>query len=113
MHMFNVWIGTTSISGSVFGRRQQPEVRQSARRCTLAFTPRPLVVDLDGTLIKTDLLLETASQFVLAQPWQTYKLLAWLSQGKSAFKTHLAQNTSIDAAALPYNQELLIWLKQE
>jgi 4-hydroxybenzoate polyprenyltransferase len=77
------------------------------------YTSLPLVVDLDGTLIKTDLLLETASQFVLAQPWQTYKLLAWLSQGKSALKTHLAQNTSIDATALPYNEVLITWLKQE
>jgi hypothetical protein len=31
-------------------------------------SPRPLIVDLDGTLIKTDLLAETASQFVLALP---------------------------------------------
>ena len=79
----------------------------------MTFTLRPLVVDLDGTLIKTDLLLETASQFALAQPWQTYKLLAWLSQGKSALKTHLAQNTSIDATALPYKEALITWLKQE
>ena len=77
------------------------------------YTSLPLVVDLDGTLIKTDLLLETASQFVLAQPWQTYKLLAWLSQGKSALKIHLAQNISIDATALPYNEVLITWLKQE
>lgn len=75
--------------------------------------PHPLVVDLDGTLVKTDLLAETASQFVLAQPLRCFKLLGWLAQGKSALKSHLAQTTSIDASALPYNQELLIWLKQE
>ena len=76
-------------------------------------TPLPLVVDLDGTLVKTDLLLETASQFVLAQPLRCFKLLSWLAQGKSAMKSHLAQDTSIDARALPYNEELLTWLKQE
>ena len=76
-------------------------------------TTPPLIVDLDGTLIKTDLLLETASQFVLAQPWQTYKLLAWLAQGKSALKSHLAQATRIDVAVLPYNEELVTWLQQE
>ena len=74
---------------------------------------RPLVVDLDGTLIKTDLLFETASQFVLTQPWNIGKLLGWLLQGKSMLKDHLAQNTFIDAAALPYNAELLTWLKQQ
>jgi hypothetical protein len=73
----------------------------------------PLVVDLDGSLVKTDLLAETASQFVLAQPRRFFKLLGWLMQGKSTLKSHLAQNTSIDASALPYNQELLIWLQQE
>ena len=76
-------------------------------------TPPPLVVDLDGTLVKTDLLAETASQFVLAQPLRCFKLLIWLMQGKSALKSHLAHNTSIDASALPYNEEIVTWLKQE
>ncbi len=73
----------------------------------------PLVVDLDGTLIKTDLLLESASQFVLERPWQAYKLLVWLAQGKSTLKSHLAEATRIDAATLPYNADLLTWLNQE
>jgi phosphoserine phosphatase len=73
----------------------------------------PLVVDLDGTLIKTDLLFESASQFVLAQPWLACKLLAWLAQGKGTLKSHLAEATRIDAATLPYNAELITWLQQE
>jgi len=73
----------------------------------------PLVVDLDGTLIQTDLLLESANQFVLAQPWQAAKLLGWLVQGKATLKTNLAQATQLDPAALPYNAELLAWLQQE
>ena len=76
-------------------------------------TPLTLVVDLDGTLVKTDLLAETASQFVLAQPLRCFKLLIWLMQGKSTLKSHLAHNTSIDASALPYNEELVTWLQQE
>ncbi len=36
----------------------------------------PLIVDLDGTLIQTDLLLESANQFVLAQPWQSSSVVA-------------------------------------
>ncbi|MFZ2122612.1 MAG: hypothetical protein WA012_12210 [Rhodoferax sp.] len=35
----------------------------------------PLIVDLDGTLIQTDLL-ESANQFVLAQPWQSSSVVA-------------------------------------
>lgn len=73
----------------------------------------PLVVDLDGTLIKTDLLLESANQFVLEQPWQICKLLVWLAKGKTVLKTNLAHATRLDAAALPYNTELITWLQQE
>lgn len=73
----------------------------------------PLVVDLDGTLIKTDLLLETASQFVLSKPWRAYKLLTLLSNGKSCLKIYLSQNTNIDVTSLPYNDVLISWLKQK
>ncbi len=76
-------------------------------------TSPPLVVDLDGTLIKTDLLIETSSQFVLSRLWHGCKLLSWMKEGKSALKDHLAQATRIDAAVLPYNEEVLTWLKQE
>lgn len=76
-------------------------------------SPPPLVVDLDGTLVKTDLLAETANQFVLAQPLRCFKLLIWLMQGKSTLKSHLAHNTSVDVSALPYNEAVVTWLKQE
>jgi 4-hydroxybenzoate polyprenyltransferase len=76
-------------------------------------SPPPLVVDLDGTLVKTDLLAETASQFVLTQPLRCFKLLIWLMQGKSTLKSHLAHNTSVDVSALPYNEAVVTWLKQE
>lgn len=39
---------------------------------------RPLVVDLDGTLINTDLLLETALAFVAKYPFKAYKLICGL-----------------------------------
>ena len=72
-----------------------------------------LVVDLDGTLLKTDLLIETASQFLIDHPWHFYKLILWLAEGRSALKSHLAQASKIDVASLPYNDELLTWLRTE
>ena len=72
-----------------------------------------LVVDLDGTLIKTDLLVETASRFLIEQPFRFFKLLIWLAEGKGALKSHLAESTSIDVASLPYNEELITWLRAE
>lgn len=72
-----------------------------------------LVVDLDGTLIKTDLLMETANRFLIEQPFRFFKFLVWLAEGKSTLKSRLAESTSIDVTSLPYNQELLTWLRAE
>ncbi len=74
---------------------------------------RPLVVDLDGTLIHTDLLVESASQFVIQHPFEFWKPLLWLARGKTVLKTELAQRAQIDIAALPYNTSVLDWLRAE
>ena len=73
----------------------------------------PLVVDLDGTLIKTDLLFESASQFIVRHPFQLATLFKWLAKGKSFLKGQLAQNYPIDAASLPYNRNLIFWLCEQ
>lgn len=73
----------------------------------------PLVVDLDGTLIKTDLLFETASSYLIEHPLGVFKLPFWLAEGKPVLKARLAEATRMDAAALPYNPELLEWLRDE
>jgi 4-hydroxybenzoate polyprenyltransferase/phosphoserine phosphatase len=76
-------------------------------------TASTLVVDLDGTLIKTDMLMETASRFLIDQPFNFFKLMVWLANGKVHLKTRLAESTTIDVASLPYNEELLKWLQAE
>lgn len=72
-----------------------------------------MVVDLDGSLIQTDLLLETASRHTLERPLQALRLLAWTVAGKATLKARLAQASAIDASTLPYNTQLLHWLRQE
>ncbi len=74
---------------------------------------KPLVVDLDGTLIKTDLLFESASRFVSQHPFQVFRLLLWLFAGKSLLKAQLAEAVEIDVASLPYNQPLVAWLRAQ
>ncbi|WP_339385501.1 UbiA family prenyltransferase [Acidovorax sp. sic0104] len=76
-------------------------------------TQVPLVVDLDGTLIKTDLLAETANSFILAQPWRVFQLLAWLAAGRATLKSRLAQASAVDPSTLPFNEDLLAWLREE
>jgi 4-hydroxybenzoate polyprenyltransferase/phosphoserine phosphatase len=74
---------------------------------------RPLVVDLDGTLVRTDLLAETASAFLARWPLRALQLLAWWSRGKAQLKARLAQVVTLDVSALPYNRDLLAWLRAE
>lgn len=73
----------------------------------------PLVVDLDGTLIKTDLLLETANRFLTHHPARSLSLLGWLRRGRPVLKAELAQAAGVDAAALPYHEPLLAWLRAQ
>lgn len=73
----------------------------------------PLVVDLDGTLLRTDLLMETASAFITANPWRSPRLVRWLLTGRATLKARLAAIAAIDATTLPYDETLLDWLRQE
>jgi len=74
---------------------------------------RALVVDLDGTLIRTDMLVESASQFLIQHPFQFFKPLLWLLRGKAALKAELAKRVQLDVSALPYNTDVLDWLRAE
>ncbi|RON63715.1 UbiA family prenyltransferase [Pseudomonas fluorescens] len=76
-------------------------------------TPPPLVVDLDGTLLRSDLLLETGMAFVRKQPLQIFKPLGWLLKGKAALKEGLATTTRIDVASLPYDPEVIELIETE
>jgi 4-hydroxybenzoate polyprenyltransferase/phosphoserine phosphatase len=71
----------------------------------------PLVVDLDGTLIRTDMLHESAWKFLRDSPFDTLLMPFWLAHGKATLKRRLADRTDFDAASLPYNYDLLSWLK--
>lgn len=76
-------------------------------------TIRALVIDLDGTLIRSDMLIESANQFLIQHPFQFFKPLLWLLRGKTVLKTELAKRMQLDASTLPYNNELLDWLGTE
>jgi 4-hydroxybenzoate polyprenyltransferase/phosphoglycolate phosphatase-like HAD superfamily hydrolase len=62
------------------------------------------VVDLDGTLLKTDSLWELFFQ-ALAQG--RLAPLAWLLANRATFKKRLAQSTELDLAYLPWNEEVI------
>lgn len=72
---------------------------------------RPLVVDLDGTLIYTDALHEMALRLLRNKPYLVFAIPFWLLSGKAVLKQRLSNYTSLDVSTLPYNQRLVDWLK--
>jgi 4-hydroxybenzoate polyprenyltransferase len=74
--------------------------------------PPPLFVDLDGTLVRTDLLVETTFALFKKNIFDVFRLPLWLLRGKAYLKNQVARRVSIDAAALPYETELLDYLRQ-
>jgi 4-hydroxybenzoate polyprenyltransferase len=80
------------------------------RSTNLAGHVAPIVVDLDGTLVKTDLLLENILLFLNRFPLRLFKLIAVLFSGKATFKRTLAETVVPDVTLLPYHKELVDWL---
>jgi len=74
---------------------------------------KPLVVDLDGTLIHTDLLHESMLHLTRVKPWLLFYLPLWLMNGKSRLKSELASIISVPVATLPYNNELIVWIQEQ
>lgn len=77
----------------------------------IALTEQPLVVDLDGTLIHTDMLHESALRVFKERPLETLRIPFLLMKGKAHLKKRLASSTAFDPQSLPYNDELIEWLK--
>lgn len=73
----------------------------------------PLIVDLDGTLLNTDMLHESALKVFRDNPVNGLCIPFWLCKGKAILKRNLANRSSFDPALLPYNIELLEWLKMQ
>lgn len=74
---------------------------------------RPLCVDLDGTLIRSDLLVESALALLASRPLSIFAMLSWLLKGKAHLKKQIAERVELDASTLPYNQEIISWLHEE
>ncbi|HEY8026154.1 MAG TPA: UbiA family prenyltransferase [Burkholderiaceae bacterium] len=73
----------------------------------------PLVVDLDGTLILTDTVWESALVACRHQPATLFALPVWLRAGKANLKHQLAKRAEIDVPGLPWNVPVLQWLVEQ
>lgn len=73
----------------------------------------PLCVDLDGTLIKTDLLAESVLTLLKENPWNGIRVLSWLVRGRAFLKRQLASRVALTVEKLPYRLEVLQFLRSE
>lgn len=72
-----------------------------------------MYVDLDGTLLRTDILVESACRYIKQNPRGISALVAaFLSGGRCGVKTLLARKVAILPETLPYEPKLLEHLRQ-
>jgi 4-hydroxybenzoate polyprenyltransferase/phosphoserine phosphatase len=72
---------------------------------------KPLCIDCDGTLLRTDLLHETLVRVLLRKPWTIFSCLFWLKQGRAYLKLRLAKIADINTDTLPYREEIVDYIK--
>jgi 4-hydroxybenzoate polyprenyltransferase len=78
-----------------------------------AAAKRVLCVDLDGTLVATDLLWESLLSAIRTRPWVLLQAPLWLLRGRPYLKRRLADVAAIDFATLPYRQETVSFVTSE
>jgi apolipoprotein N-acyltransferase len=73
----------------------------------------PLVVDLDGTVIRTDMMWESIARLLRRNPFALFQILFWWSRGRAFLKQRLAARVTVNPADLPYSSRFLAWLKKQ
>jgi 4-hydroxybenzoate polyprenyltransferase/phosphoserine phosphatase len=74
---------------------------------------RPLIVDLDYTLIKSDVTVESLIKNIKQNPVQILIVLFLFFSSKAALKRYLAERIDLEIEHLPYNQKVLDYIKRE
>ncbi len=76
-------------------------------------TQRVLCVDMDGTLVKSDTLVDSLCSLAHTSPLLLLRLPFWIFGGKAKLKQQVARQVTLDVAHLPYNTALLTYLREE
>ncbi|TXN76093.1 UbiA family prenyltransferase [Methylobacterium sp. WL18] len=73
----------------------------------------PLIIDLDGTLLRADMLYEKALALVRADLLNLLKIVYWALGGRAYLKRRMAQAATLDIESLPVNPELVAFAEAE
>lgn len=75
-------------------------------------TPSVLVVDLDGTLLRSDMLFESFWS-AFGRDWRSpFLSIAALFGGRASLKRHLAVASAVEAATLPYDPKVISFVQK-
>ena len=80
---------------------------------TMPAAALPLCIDLDGTLVKSDTLVDSLCALARNHPAALLLVPGWLARGKAALKREVAARATLDAARLPYNEALIVYLREQ
>ena len=73
-----------------------------------------MCVDLDGTLVRTDLLFESFFSLLKTHPLEALRVPLWLFRGgKHGLKAEIAARVDFSEVELPYHEELLEFVQAE
>jgi 4-hydroxybenzoate polyprenyltransferase len=73
----------------------------------------PLVIDLDGTLLKSDLQHECALQLARREPGAVFQILYWLARGRVAFRQFIAARGAPEIEGVPAREDFIAWTESE
>ncbi|MBI1338825.1 UbiA family prenyltransferase [bacterium] len=74
--------------------------------------PLPLAVDLDGTLLKTDTLIEAFLDNLRTRPLRTLASLGLLIHGRPRFKAATTEGSEVDVDLLPENPDIMAHIER-
>ena len=72
-----------------------------------------IFVDLDGTLVRTDLFLESLVQLIGRNPFNIFQIIRWILKGRSFAKERVANCVNLSVEHLPYQTQLLDYLREQ
>jgi 4-hydroxybenzoate polyprenyltransferase/phosphoserine phosphatase len=95
------------------GKLALPHETDAASAPPAATPLLPLAVDLDGTLIESDLLVESIVALLRKQVLAIFALPVWLLRGRANLKREVARRVELDPSLLPYRAGLIEYLRAE
>ena len=100
-------------SSVLSGTARADDTSATVASCSSTESSVPLCVDLDGTLVTSDTLLESLLTLARQDPWALLYLPIWMLGGRASFKQRVAEHVTPAAFRLPFRSDLIEHLEQQ